>query len=228
MANFGQAMYVGDEVIVECGEKMTCCEREQAKSKCEKYNKEIEQGEPTANTTRPSSAGPLNISPPGGSSGLSSTKCTAQAGAWRQFRDDMNNASSKKEREDVAKRHCASPCLAEQIAAKWRRGRDGSRDLGAQMDHEIEVKWGGSADPSGLSLLGSRVNNFFGSIAKRVGDDMLASKKEDIAAIHFDCPGPCTPPHDAKPPDDDFSTGPASGSRPYGPANAPARTYLQD
>jgi hypothetical protein len=218
MANFGQAMFVGSEVVVECGKKMSCCDREQAKAKCDNYNAEI------ANKDAP---GPLNISP--GSSELGSTKCTAQADSWRDFRDKMSNASTPAERKQIAIDNSVSPCVGEAVADRWERGRRTSRGLGVQMDHMIEVKWGGAASPEGLKALGSRVNNFFGSISKRVGDDMLKSTppKEDITAIHFVCDPPCRPPKKGDE-NKNYSTGPAGKSAPTGPAGGPTRTYLAD
>lgn len=217
MANFGQAMFSGSEVRIECGTKMSCCDREQAKAKCDNYNQEI------ANPDQP---GPLSISP--GSSGLSSTKCTAQADAWNQFRTKMENASGPAERKKIAVANAVSPCVGEQVADNWERGRRTSRGLRVQQDHMIEVKWGGPADPTGLKCLGSRVNNFFGSISKRVGDDMIKSTppKEEISAIHFVCNPPCKPPKkgDEK---KNYSTGPAGKSPPSAPWSAP-RTYLAD
>jgi len=217
MANFGQAMFVGSEVVVECGDKMSCCDREQAKAKCDNYNAEI------ANPEQP---GPLSISP--GSSGLASAKCTAQADAWNNFRDAMSKGKNKEERQQIAKDNSVSPCIGEQVAARWERGARSSKGLGVQQDHMIEVKWGGPASPEGLKNLGSRVNNFFGSISKRVGDDMLKATppQEDISAIHFVCNPPCKPPKKGDE-NKNYSTGPKGKSPPTGPGSAP-RTYLAD
>ena len=214
MANFGQAMFVGTEVIIHCGEKMSCCDREQSKAKCDNYNSEI---------AHPDLPGPLSISP--GSSGLASTKSTAQADAWNSFRTAMSNEKDPQKRLQIAKQNSVSPCVGEQVAARWNQNRRSSRGLGVQQDHMIEVKWGGPASPGGLKALGSRVNNFFGSIAKRTGDDMLEANHDEISAIHFVCNPPCTPPKKGDE-NKNYSTGPGKPA-PTGPASPP-RTYLAD
>jgi hypothetical protein len=227
MANFGQATFVGSEVVIECGDKMSCCDRQQAQAKVKGYNDEI------AGNTTPPQPGPLQISPPEPKPrkiDLASTKSTAQAEAWRDFRQDMNSAKTPADRKAVADKHCMSECLAEQVASKWKPGQDSSADLGVQMDHTIEVKWGGAAGPDGLKALGSQVNNFFGSIAKRTGDDMLKAtpKEEEISAVHFVCNPPCKPPR-AKDNGNNYSTGPGTPV-PAQPPGAPntVRTYLAD
>lgn len=224
MANFGQAIFVGTEVVVTCGKKMSCCDREQAKAKVDNYNKEI-KGDPADPESLP---GPLNISP--GSGDLGSTKCTAQADAWRSFRDKMEAAQTPAERKKIAIENSVSPCVGEAVADRWERGRRTSRGLGVQMDHMVEVKWGGPAGLDGLKALGSRVNNFFGSVSKRVGDDMLnqTPAREDITAIHFVCDPPCRPPRKGDE-QNNYSTGPAGSSVPTGAGDGPkTRTYLED
>jgi hypothetical protein len=217
MANFGQAMFVGSEIVIECGDKMTCCDREQAKAKCDNYNDEIKH---------PEQPGPLPISP--GSKGLARTKGTAQQRAWRELKDAMEAAPDKQTRKQVAIDNSVSPCIGEQVADKWEQGGRGAKELGIEQDHMIEVKWGGAANPDALKALGSKVNNFFGSISKRVGDDMRRSTppQTEISAIHFTCNPPCSPPKQGDE-QNNYSTGPAGKKPPSGPGSPP-RTYLQD
>jgi hypothetical protein len=95
------------------------------------------------------------------------------------------------------------------------------------MDHLIEVKWGGPADPFGLLALNSRVNNFFGSISKRVGDDMLAQGVDEIEAVYLICNPPCPPPRE-KDKNNNYSTGPSTKHSEFPSApSGPVRTYLQ-
>ena len=223
MANFGQATFVDSEVVITCGDKMSCCDREQAKTKVDGYNNEI-----AGNTPGNEQPGALQISPPEPKPrviDLASTKSTAQAEAWRDFRQKMNGAKNKAEREKVAKRESMSDCIGEQVANKWKPGQDSSKNLGVQMDHTIEVKWGGEASPLGLKALGSQVNNFFGSICKRTGDDMLGAGQSEISAVHFVCNPPCKPPKkgDEKKP---YSSGPAGKTAPNPGPGAPVREYL--
>jgi len=222
MANFGQSTFVGSEVVIECGDKMSCCDREQAKAKTDGYNKEI-AGDPGD----PKSGGPMQISP--GSGDLCNTKCTAQAEAWRSFREKMDNAGSAAERQQIAKDNAMSDCIGESVASSWESGRRTSRGLRVQMDHTVEVKWGGPASPDGLLALGSRVNNFFGSICKRTGDDMMKGTppQEEISAVHFVCNPPCRPPKAADK-NKNYSTGPAGKSPPAPVGGNPVRTYLAD
>ena len=110
-----------------------------------------------------------------------------------------------------------------------RHFRTTSRGLRVQMDHTVEVKWGGPASPDGLLALGSRVNNFFGSICKRTGDDMMKGTppQEEISAVHFVCNPPCRPPKAADK-NKNYSTGPAGKSPPAPVGGNPVRTYLAD
>ena len=180
MANVGQAMFVGPDVTIHCDSEWDCCQREQAKAKVEAYEAEIKN---------PESPGPLQIAPPGGVNELQQTKANAQARAWTKFRKRMGDASPD-ERKEVARELSTSDCLGDELAEKWEEGSRSSKELGVQMDHQIEAKVGGPADIDVLPALDTKINNFFGvNFAKNTGDRMTKSGVAEIASVKLVCPG---------------------------------------
>lgn len=93
MTTCTQASYVGTEVVIQFGGKMTCCEREQSKAKV--YNNGL------AASDLP---GPLQIAGPGDAVGLEVVKAAAQKRATRRLRKDMKGKSPA-DQKTVAKAH---------------------------------------------------------------------------------------------------------------------------
>jgi hypothetical protein len=194
MADFGQATFKGTEVVITCGEKMSCCQREQAKAKTEEYQREIAGGDLPP--------GPLQIAD--SVEELERTKKTAQERAGNRLKKKMDG-KSKQEKQDIAKAHGASDCFSEQMA-------DGAK---YQMDHRVDAKWGGAADMDDFTPLDPKVNNFFGQVTQKVGDAMLRAGTDEISNVVLVCPPPCSPPGTPG----DYSTGSRVTS---GPLPAPA------
>lgn len=171
MANFGQATFVGSDVVIRCDKGWTCCQREQAKAKTENLN-----------------AGcPLTIK-----SKVSKTskraKKNCQSRETNRFLNEME-ADPKKGAADNA----SSPCLAEQLQRDWNGGSRSTSELDVQMDHPVEAKLGGPANTA-LKALDTQVNNFFGGVAKNLGNKMRKAGHTEIASLSLVCPPPCKPP----------------------------------
>lgn len=195
MTTCTQASYIGTEVVIQCGGKMTCCEREQSKAKVEAYNSEI---------AAPDQPGPLQIAGPGDAVGLEGVKAAAQKRAARRLRKDMKGKSPA-DQKAAAKAHGASNCFADEMV---------DNNAKFEMDHPVDAKWGGEAVIDAFIPLSPAVNNLFGQITQKIGDQMHGRGKVEITAVVFDCPGPCSP---SPPPSQDYSTGTRSQSGPLCP-----------
>lgn len=198
MANFGQATFVGSDVVIRCDKNWTCCKREQAQAKTQGLD---------ANC-------PLTIK-----SRVSKTskraKKNCQARETNRFISEME-ADPKQGAVDNA----SSPCLAEQIERDWKKGDRATSELDVQMDHPLEAKLGGPANTV-LKALDSEINNFFGGVAKNIGDKMKKAGKKTITSLSLVCPPPCKPPKAADK-NKDYSCGKKTA---YPAKPAAAKTY---
>ena len=179
MTDCTQASFIATEVTIYCSKKMTCCQREQGMKKTEAYN---------------ASANPLQIKGPGGVKPFTKIKAASQKAARGRMRADMEKAKTRADKVKVAKAHGANDCFAEEIA-------DGAS---YEMDHPVDVKWGGEAALDHFVPLSPNVNNLFGQITRNIGNQMHGQSTLEITSVMFSCPGPCSP---NPPPSQDYSTG---------------------
>lgn len=202
---------MGSVIVVECGDDMNCCQREQSKAKVDGYNNEIQTG---GDGGRP---GNLVIAPEVGSD-LGKEKKNAQARANNAMVRNLNAAGADDAKLKAAADDLAtSPCLADQIVDDWKAGKQSAMELDVQADHPIETKLGGPANMDGLKALNSSVNGFFGNeVAKIQGNNMLAQQQDEISEVNFICTPPCSPPHTGAE-SNDYS----AGSMSQFPANPP-------
>lgn len=208
MALFAQAFLVGQQFVIECGTEMTCCQREQAQQKVNAYRQELSA------TDLP--AGPLQVAPKGESEKIRWP--TKQRTAWDRLERDMDNAKNKEERKQVAKQHGASDCLADQLADNWKKGGPNSPTThDVQMDHPVDIKFGGAVDPAGFVPLDREVNNFFGQMVGHGGQRLDKAGITEVTNVVLLCTPPCKPPK-KKDRDNDYSAG-ASEAPPTSPAD---------
>jgi hypothetical protein len=212
MANIGQATFIGSDIIILCDDEWTCCQREQAQAKVDGYNAEI---------AHPDQPGPMELWA-FVRKHLRDTKEACQKKAGGDFLRRMKNASDKKQ---VATDNSTSDCLGEQIAEKW-KDEANLTDLGIDMDHPIEVKFGGPADTA-LLALDKTINRFFGTaVAKNTGDNMLEAGVEEIEGVSLVCKPPCTPPREEDK-NKDYSTG-KHATYPENPPNEVSPKYARN
>ncbi|MBI4002125.1 MAG: hypothetical protein HY348_10110 [Nitrospira defluvii] len=208
MALFAQAFLAGQTFVIECGTEMTCCQREQAQQKVNAYRQEISGADEPA--------GPLQVAPAGASEEIRLS--SLQRTAWNRLERDMDNAKNKEERTQVAKQHGASDCLAEQLAEDWKKGGPNTATThGVQMDHPVDIKFGGAVDPAGFVPLDSEVNNFFGQMVGHGGRRLDKGGITEVTNVILLCTPPCKPPK-KKDRDKDYSAG-ASEAPPTSPAD---------
>jgi hypothetical protein len=158
MANFGQATYVGTDIIIQCDSRWDCCQREQAKYKVRGMNANA----PGAGVRDAAAMAPLE-----------NLKKNCQRAATERM-----DALSPGENAEDAEAAGAAPCLVEQL-----RNGGTRQSLDLQMDHPFDTKLGGAADGIALIPLNAAVNNAFGGFARNVGDRMISTaRKSDPAA----------------------------------------------
>jgi len=175
-----QATFDGTEVFIECDGEWNCCQREQAKAKCDNYNKNL----------------PLKPNPGTLSSSTVKAKSEWCKDEWTDMQKDMNA-----DKKAGAKKWATSPCLEAQLEENWEK--DSTRtELKINLDHQVEVKWSGPTTPP-LKALDAKVNQTFGNKAKELANEMKGS---DITAVYLICPN--APPCKAPPDPQDFSTAP--------------------
>lgn len=185
MATIGQAMFVGTDVIVRCDDNWTCCQREQAQKKVENLH----------------GACPCPIKTRKVSSTSKKAKKNCQSRETGRLLREMDADPAQ-----GAKDNASSDCLAEQMERDWKNGKQSTSDMDVQMDHPVEVKFGGPANTT-LKALDSEVNNFFGGVAKNISAKMVAQGQSEITSFSLVCGPPCKPPK-ASDKNKDFSTGP--------------------
>jgi len=169
--DFGQAQFVGTDVIIRCDEDWTCCQREQAKAKVQGYNKDAPmtlKGKLGGNITR------------------AKKKC--QARETNRLEREM-----KADPEQGAKDNASSPCLAEEMQKDWESGKESTSGMDVQMDHPVAAKWGGPANTT-LKALDSTINHFFGGIEQHIADKMRAQGETEVTSVSMICDPPCKPP----------------------------------
>jgi len=171
MANFGQATFVGSDVVIRCDKNWTCCQREQAQAKTKNLNSNC----------------PLTIK-----SKVSKTSKRAKKNCQSRETTRLLNEMEADPKKGAAD-NAASPCLAEQMERDWNKGDRSTSELDVQMDHPLEAKLGGPANTV-LKALDTEVNNFFGGVAKNIGNKMRKAGKTEIASLSLVCPPPCKPP----------------------------------
>ena len=184
MADIGQSTFIGSDIIIQCDENWTCCQREQAKAKTDKLNEKC----------------PLNIrkSVSARSKRAKKNCCARETGRFIREMTANPDAASKK--------NTTSPCLAEKVKDDWDNGKKSTRQMGVQMDHDLEVKLGGPARGT-LKALDEEINGFFGNIvAKNTGDNMRAKGRTEVESVSLVCKPPCPPPKKSDK-NNDFSTG---------------------
>ena len=128
MANVGQSTFLGSTIVMECDENWTCCQREQARRKADAYNDEIARN------------GPLGIAAVSTDEDDAKELCQGNAGSRlkRQMRKSPAAA------EQAAKNAGAPDCLAEEIKNKVAGGATNLKDAGIEMDHPVDVRFGGA------------------------------------------------------------------------------------
>ena len=162
---------MGGVIIMECDENWTCCQREQARRKVDGYNADIAE------------SGPLGIISVTAKDKLAKKNCQKAAGG--RFKTQMRNGPDAAEK--AAKDAGAPDCLAQEIKTKVQKGKTTLEGAGIQMDHPIEVRFGGPANTD-LVPLDNEVNNAFGGMAKKPGNDMEAAGEKEIKGIVLYCP----------------------------------------
>jgi hypothetical protein len=171
MANVGQSTFLGSTIVMECDENWTCCQREQARRKADAYNNEIKTN------------GPLPIASVSPEEEATKELCQGNAGA--RFKRQMKKGSAAA--EQAAKNAGAPDCLATEIKNKVNSGAKNLKDAGIEMDHPVDVRFGGPANTD-LVPLDREVNNAFGGMAKNVGNDMLAAGETEVTGLVLYCP----------------------------------------
>jgi hypothetical protein len=156
---------------MECDENWTCCQREQARQKADAYNNDI------------AADGPLPIFPVSPDVEAAKELCQGNAGA--RFKRQMKKGPAAA--EQAAKNAGAPDCLAEEIKNKVSAGAKNLKDAGIEMDHPVDVRFGGPANTD-LVPLDREVNNAFGGMAKNVGNDMLAAGQTEVTGLVLYCP----------------------------------------
>src|SRR5262245_7538062 len=151
MADFGQAQFVGTDVVIRCDEDWTCCQREQARAKVRNYNKNC----------------PLKLQGKLRKS-IKRAKKNCQARETGRLLREM-----KQDSEQGAKDNATSPCIAEEMQKDWDAGNESTTGMEIQMDHQVAAKWGGPPNTT-LKALDEKINNFFGGIEKNIGNKMRA------------------------------------------------------
>ena len=162
MTTVAQATYMGNEIIIECDRRWDCCQREQAQHKVRQMNANLPgQG------IRPSVTRTMNR-----------LKARAQDAAAAR----MDALTSQEQAED-AEAAGAAPCLVRQLRAGGTR-----RSMGLQMDHPLDVKLGGLAQPPMLTPLDAAVNNAFGGLAKNTANRMSNAGATQVQTVTLVCP----------------------------------------
>lgn len=172
MATIGQAMFVGSDVIVRCDDNWTCCQREQAQAKVKNLD----------------DACPCPVKKRKVSTTSKRAKKNCQSRETGRLLREMDADAAQ-----GAKDNASSPCLAEQMEKDWKNGNQSTTDMDVQMDHPVEVKFGGPANTT-LKALDTEVNNFFGGVAKNISKKMAAQGETDITSFSLVCGPPCKPP----------------------------------
>jgi hypothetical protein len=162
MANFAQATYMGSELIIECDSRWDCCQREQAQYKARQMNANL-----------PGQGLQANVS-----AATNALKDAAQRAATQRM-----DVQSPGEQAEDAQAAGAAPCLVKQLREGGTR-----RGMGLQMDHPLDVKIGGAAQPPFLTPLDAAVNGAFGSFAKNVGNRMIEAGATEIRSVTLICP----------------------------------------
>lgn len=174
MTVIGQSTFVGGDVTIVCDGSWTCCQRQQAREKVKSLNDEI-KGPPAGGLPIRTDADLLK-------NAENEAKELCQADAWRDFKSGM-----KKDPDATAKKYATHPCQEEELKQKWKSGKKSSTELGVQMDHPVEVKFGGPANTD-LRALDTKVNNFFGGVSKNTGNNMLAQGQTTVDSVTLICP----------------------------------------
>lgn len=193
MACLGQATFIGTEIIIECKDKWSCCQRAQAQAKVKAQNKAIK-------AAPGKSLSPVDFV----SDDVKNAKEQCCNDAWKEMKADLD-ADAKK----GAQKHCTHECQHEPFAKDYKDNGpyDNRSDIRPkiELDHPVECKIGGAAKQT-LTILDKKVNGHFGRRYKTVADDMLdKDPNAKIEKVSLVCPGPCDPPHD--PADKNFSEG---------------------
>jgi hypothetical protein len=171
MANVGQSTFMGSVITMECDENWTCCQREQARRKVDRYNAEIREN------------GPLPIASVSPEEDAAKELCQGNAGA--RFKRRMRKGPAAT--EQAAKDAGAPDCLAAELRTKVQNGAKNLEDAGIEMDHPVDVRFGGPPNTD-LIPLDREVNNAFGGMARNTGNDMLAAGETEVKGIVLYCP----------------------------------------
>ena len=155
-------------MVVQCDDRWSCCQREQAKAKVTRMNEALK---PPANPV---------VQPPGFSRGKGDNWCKSQA----KRMDKMSSADQAQE----ARAAGAPDCLAEQLEGNPSKNiPPSSREkLGLALDHSLDMKLGGRPMQQHLMPMDSKVNGAFGSFARVCGDKVGTGNK--VSEVKLVCP----------------------------------------
>ncbi len=179
MANEFQARFDGGAVVMECDDRWSCCQRAQAAAKVDVMNQKL-KATPTP-----------QIQPDITHLEAAKTNCqNAAKTVW-------NRCETKADKEAHMKKVEGADCVAD--------GRKQNPD-DLQQDHPLDAKWGGEADSPTLRQnmipTDKAVNGAFGTIAKNLGNKMLAKGIKHVESFSLICP-----PSSPGCPKEDHSTG---------------------
>jgi hypothetical protein len=162
MATIAQATYMGGDVIIECDSRWDCCQREQAATKVRQMNANL-PGDGIRAAVTPAMEG---------------LKAACQRNATQ-----LMDAQTSQEQAESAEAAGAAPCLVQLL-------RDGGtrKNMGLQMDHPLDTKWGGAADGVTLTPLDAVVNHALGLFSKNVGNRMADAGHTEVKEFHLICP----------------------------------------
>jgi hypothetical protein len=174
MANIGQSTFVGSVLVIQCDSAWNCCQREQAANKVQCFNDSIEQN------------GPLNIRTTAEMDALKPFKKDWQSAEGRNLMNAMENSGD--DAKAYAEESGAPTCLGDEIKDKTdNQDAENLVDLDVQMDHPVDVKFGGDAAAT-LIPLDTAVNNAFGMVSRWTANDMLDAGEPQVTAVALYCP----------------------------------------